>query len=728
MKRRLTFLLVRLTAVLAVFAALTAVRLGDRFALLPNPISLELELAPGGPPRAEPLIAAGEPGRGDFLAVRFVDEQTVVFTYDSWGHPGLSSRAVRLPAERRLRLEVEMPALDRVHRGSLSPSDRVRVTAGGEVVLDVVAHSYPREPERIYFAENPVGGTSCGPVLQGRITGPDGQILRGTPNLGFDHRERWRQRASLFGRWLQRQPTQVVTLLALSLALVAGGEFLLRRGLAPRVLAGAVIRHRWFAGSALIATIGYAWLVTLGTFRFDFPEVFGSFYDHQAASLAAGRLDVPEEAILGEAFVVQGKFYGYFGPTPALLRLPFVLGGVAFGKLSRAAMVAYFVASLLATYLLLRESGRLRAGSDSVATGAPPEPSRFAVVALVVSAGWGSTVLFLGSRGLIFHEAILAGITFALWSAWCSLRHLRAPSTRWWVSALGFGVLSVHSRPPTGLFALTLLGSVALAIAFREHRSQARTSGRWVWLPGSLRRAFVIGCACFAGAVSLNGLAYLKFGVFDPAPLYLSRPYANPARLAAIDGRSMHTANLPFNFYTYLVRPNVRLEPRFPWIYLGARTPGYHFPKAKIDLPDHTLALPYSMPALFALATLGAAAAFVSSPSLRMPIAVTGLAAVPMTLLLFAAVATAQRYTGDFCPPLIVSAALALAAFDAGGKTLRRWLQPPLAAAVLAGVAVNLALTLEYQGNYLWGVPEEKRLEYRAQRAAIDRWFGLPPP
>jgi hypothetical protein len=83
----------------------------------------------------------------------------------------------------------------------------------------------------------------------------------------------------------------------------------------------------WFLAAAGCASVCYAWVVTGGSFRFNHAEVFGSFYDYQAASFLEGRLDVPEEAIGGEAFEARGKLYGYFGPTPALLRLPFVAAG-----------------------------------------------------------------------------------------------------------------------------------------------------------------------------------------------------------------------------------------------------------------------------------------------------------------------------------------------------------------------------------------------------------------
>src|SRR6185503_3588516 len=120
------------------------------------------------------------------------------------------------------------------------------------------------------------------------------------------------------------------------------------------VRAGCLVtRHRWFVAGTALSSVCFAWLVTGGSFNFNYSEVFGVFYDYQGASLLRGHLDVPEEAIGPEAFAVGGKLYGYFGPTPSLLRMPFLVAGVAFGKLSRAFMVAYFVACLIASYLLL---------------------------------------------------------------------------------------------------------------------------------------------------------------------------------------------------------------------------------------------------------------------------------------------------------------------------------------------------------------------------------------
>ena len=465
-----------------------------------------------------------------------------------------------------------------------------------------------------------------------------------------------------------------------------------------------ILRHRWFVGSTLaLSAFAFAWIVTQGSFHFGAREPFGDFYDYQAVSLLHGRLDVPEEAIGGEAFVVGGKLYGYFGPTPALLRVPFVLLNVAFGRLSRGFMLVFFVGTVAASYLLLRHTVKLTRGPDAV-------PSPCSIVLFLSGAGIGSSFFFLGSRAYTYHEAILGGAMFALFACWCALRHLATPAGRWWLGSLAFGLASLHTRPPAGLFALTFLACVALLLDRREPRAR-------------IRRPLFLAVGCVAGVLTFNGLSYLKFKTFDGAPLHLSRPY-DAARLAKIEGKSFHLSNLPFNFYTYLVRPNFRIESHFPWLYLGAGVPGHFFPAAKTDLADETLAFPYAMPGLFALATVACAWAWATRSAARASIAVVWLAVAPMTLALFTAVATAERYTADFCPFFICAAAFGLAALESAAPRWRAALLLTFGAATLWACLLGVAMALHYQRDSVWGVPDDVRRDYQHLRQRIDRSFG----
>ncbi|HEX5245296.1 MAG TPA: hypothetical protein VFW23_18690, partial [Tepidisphaeraceae bacterium] len=96
------------------------------------------------------------------------------------------------------------------------------------------------------------------------------------------------------------------------------------------------------------------WFITWGSGHLFAVDRFGNYYDAQARAMLHGHLDVPPEAIGYEAFERDGKFYGYFGITPALLRIPFLLLAPQMdGMWSRLAMlVACFLNLVYAKRLL----------------------------------------------------------------------------------------------------------------------------------------------------------------------------------------------------------------------------------------------------------------------------------------------------------------------------------------------------------------------------------------
>lgn len=697
----------RLLAALALCLALSALCLRNYYPPLPNPLTVDLVLDRGTAGQAEPLIVSGRPLFGDFLIASYLDETRIVFGYNSWGHPGtLSSTPVTITPGQPLRLRIAMPALDQVRGRFTDPPGNIRVDVAGTTVFTLRDHYFLRQPRQLYLGENPLGGTACGPHLRGRLLATDGRELRGEPAQFYTLRDR------ALG-WLAHSRQKYAVLLV-ALAVLAG--WIPLRWFHPATLrtAFASLRcslapHRWFVGASTVCALVFTWMVTQGTFDFDVTEQLGSFYDYQADSLLHGRLDVTEEAIGGEAFVFAGKLYGYFGPTPALLRLPFVIFDFAFGNLTRAFFVGYFIATLLAAYALLRHACRV------IAPAATPSPA--AVVLLTANLGLGSTLFFLGSRCYVYHEAIFCGVTFALFSCLFSLRHLAAPAGRAWFPALLCALLSLHARPPTGLFALTFLGCIAATHLLRSSFSPYL---RLSFSPSSLR-PLALGLSCVLAVFTFNALSYLKFKTFDGAPLRYSRPY-DAERLAKIDGKSFHAANVPYGAYTYFVRPNLRFEKKFPFVYLGSPEPGREFPAAKLDLPDHTLAIPFAMPGLFFLTLLAIVAAFVR-PLTRPPLLITCAAVIPMSLALFAAIATAQRYTADWLPFLTCAAAFGLASLDTSTAGLRFALHALLSLFTLAAVLLTFGLTLHYQRETVWGVPEEIRQSYQTLRPRLTPSF-----
>jgi hypothetical protein len=683
------------------FALLALSALALRYYLPPLPGALDLAVvfAPSRAGASEPLAVTGQAGAGDFVYVKFLDETTVAFGYDRWGAGGPVSAPVKIQPGVRYALRLELPSLAQVRGSAGRAPERLRVALNGAIVLEAPARYEERRASRAWFGENPIGGSSCGPHFSGELFRADGRPICGGVRQILSVRDRiagwlW------FGRW------QVLGILLGSLGVgwAAAGlartrgralrEYLARHRLGP---------HRWFITAAGLCVIAFSWLITGGTGQFIFPESFGNFYDCQAASLLQGRLDVPGSAISGEAFVVDGKSFGYFGVTPALLRLPFVIFDVAFGELSRCFMLGYYLACLVAAYAILRHATRRLGGDDA-------RPSPWAMVLFTLCVGLGSTLFFLGSRAYIYHEAILCGGVFALWSVWCSLRWLQAPDSRAWLGALGCGVLAVHARPSSGLFALTMVGCTAVAVALAQKK---------------FRRPLLVAALSVAGVLSFNGLSYLKFKTFDGSPFRYSVQYT-PERRARFDNKNFHAVNLPHNLDVYVLRADFSLKPNFPWFYGGGQ-PRRHHPEAKMDLTEMTVGLPFAMPGLFALALVGGIWTYVRSATLRRPLLVLGAALLPMALALFTAVVTSHRYTADFVPWLIAVAALALALLDAESGWRRRAFLAAASTLAILSIAIAAALSLHFQGEQVWGVPDETKQCYQQLRRRVDAFFGVKP-
>ena len=694
---------------LATFLLLTVVCLWDYYPPIAGPQPFRVTFpSPLPVGTSEPLIVTGQPGAADYFFVHYVDARTVTFANDSWGHGGPTSPPVVVTPGQPHVIEIQLPSLAAIPGSPDQPSDQLRLTVDGTTVLDAKVTFFSRRPLHAFFARNPLGGTSCGPEFTGQLRRADGRPLLGNTRAYFTRTERFRGWL-WFGRW------QLLT----SLLLGAAVTWTLRRLLlSPSPLLPSLRAHRPFFLTAALCSIAFTAMLTSGTFRLIYPETFCNFYDFQALSLLQGRLDVPEEALQEEAFVYAGKIYGYFGVTPALLRLPFVIFGLAFGELSRAAMLLYYAATLVGAYLLLLDACRLLRPER-------PRPAAWQSVLFTAHVGLGSTVFFLGSRAYIYHEAILCGIMFALFSCWCSLRHLARPAGRWWLGALALGTLSVHARPPTGLFALTVLGCVAASQLFRLTRAPSprlylSPSPRLSLSPSPFR-PLAIGALSVFGVLSFNALSYAKFRTIDGCPLRLNVQYTED-RLAKIDGQQFHAANIPYGFSSYLLHPNVEITRHFPWLYIGPAVQRRDFPQAKIDFPDRALALPLGMTGLFVLATVAGAAAAMKTSAARNPILVLWTATVPCSLAMFAAIATSERYTGDFCPFLFCAAAFGLAA-----PRWRPLTTAALAAATLWACVLTCAVTIHYQGAMVWGVPADVTQSYQQLRQRVDHFFHVRP-
>ena len=172
----------------------------------------------------------------------------------------------------------------------------------------------------------------------------------------------------------------------------------------PRLLPVALIL------SALI------WIIaTAGGRQIFIKEVLGDAFDSQAEHFLRGNVDVDGEAIRWEAMVVNGKARMYFGPFPALLRIPLNLiypaGRGAWSRISGflAGEIALFAFTGLILNALRRSSLSVRARN-------------WLGAACLIGFVFGTPLLLLLGNLSIYNEAIIWALAWTLGALFFAIR------------------------------------------------------------------------------------------------------------------------------------------------------------------------------------------------------------------------------------------------------------------------------------------------------------------
>jgi len=167
----------------------------------------------------------------------------------------------------------------------------------------------------------------------------------------------------------------------------------------------------WSSGalwSLVVLACLYFVLLTRGTREILGPELLSSAFDSLAQSLLRGSAEVDPAAIRWEAFVVEGRAYMYFGPWPALLRVP--MQWLASDLAGQWARLSCFAASMLAvagfSLLVLRMLAKNIVLDES--------ESRFLLLTSIMGFGLATPLFFLMNAASIYHESILWGLAGSL--------------------------------------------------------------------------------------------------------------------------------------------------------------------------------------------------------------------------------------------------------------------------------------------------------------------------
>ncbi len=200
-------------------------------------------------------------------------------------------------------------------------------------------------------------------------------------------------------------------------------------------------------------------------------EPLGGFYDAQAHSLLQGHWYVDPNVAGIEGYDVKGHTQIYFGPVPAVVRMPLVAITSRFdGRLTRVSL-------LLAELLLIVALTRLTVWVARFLLGNRPRgPGLTFLAAVNVLALATSVPLLLTSNAWVYHEAILWGAALAVGSFWLLVAHLSTRRTAPLVGAAVLACLASLTRASVGigpLVALLLLAAWRLWELRRARRATA---------------------------------------------------------------------------------------------------------------------------------------------------------------------------------------------------------------------------------------------------------------
>ncbi|MGE0796011.1 MAG: ArnT family glycosyltransferase [Acidimicrobiia bacterium] len=487
--------------------------------------------------------------------------------------------------------------------------------------------------------------------------------------------------------------------------------------------------YRAGAGGAAAALAVLGWFALRGTLGLLDRLPLADFYETQARTLLHGHWDAGPDAYTFERFRVGGRFYTYFGPLPALLRMPvvLVLGDRADGRLSRLAVLAGCALVLVALVRLAWQARTAFRGG-----GRPTRLECLAVAGLTFVAACGSPVVFLAGWTAVYHEAIVWGVGFALLSSSYLVAHVTDGRRRDLVLAGVTAACSVLSRGSVGFGPIAAIGVVLAAQLvgwWRDRPRRLRAGTR----PLGLLAAAVVVPVLLYGAVNQAKFGE-PFGLppYEKQDLLADWPTRGPA-LEANGGSLFGPGYAPTILLQYLRPDGIGFDRLFPWVTFSR--PPTVVGDAVFEARNNSISLPAGSPALVGLGLLGAVAAVDRrARAFRAPL----LGGLVGSVGAFSLAFVDQRYQGDLLPLLLPAAVLGswwlvarLARPLPRPSRRRPWPVALVGLLVVAGLWscwANGAVALTYQRTYRADVTTAERAAYVGFQLAVHDALSDGPP
>jgi hypothetical protein len=137
-----------------------------------GPLRLALKFPTGKTGKFEPIVVTGETGRGDLLAVAYLDDKHVQFTLDHWGFSEEKSAIIPLDYDLIHLFEIDLGSLHPPPAGLIPKEGFLApyyVKMDGTTLMQGELRFHPSAEENVTVALNTIGGSSAGPNFSGQV-------------------------------------------------------------------------------------------------------------------------------------------------------------------------------------------------------------------------------------------------------------------------------------------------------------------------------------------------------------------------------------------------------------------------------------------------------------------------------------------------------------------------------------------------------------------------------
>jgi len=286
------------------------------------------------------------------------------------------------------------------------------------------------------------------------------------------------------------------------------------------------------------------WLFTMtGGGDIFVKEVLGGPYDSQTENFLRGNVGVDSNAIAHETMIVNGKVRMYFGPFPALFRIPLnFVYPPGHGKWSRISGFCAGVIALFAFAGLVQTALRSSALSSNA--------RNWIGNACVIGFAFGSPLLLLLGNLSIYDEAIIWGLAWSLAALYFACRSRTMEGVALTRSLLAFSFCAGAALLSRGTFGIPFI-LIAPLLAIRLFNRQAIRNISALFLP--LGAAFVFYLF----------LSYARFGDFSGMNMKYN---INPVqRDFATKHGLFRVERIPYSFADYFFLRGPRLQREAPF-------------------------------------------------------------------------------------------------------------------------------------------------------------------